>query len=491
MKDGLLQQQEFGFDQIERDVRLDGSLQRAFPLTAVLSSNGKKTQERNDLYRRFCDRMLVDVGLNRKLVSYQGNKHEPGFRWFKYKEGFSRSLVRTLLPQQQGTHVLDPFSGVGTTVVAATGLGHVGTGIEIMPVGNLAAMAVAYASNGIDMGCLEKQAKALVQYSVHGTGNRMEQMPITQGAYPRKTESALMRAQMFISKIDDPAIATVLTLACVSILEDVSYTRKDGQFLRWDPQSGRVVSPKLDKGPLPTVREALGKRMSEIIADIPILERTYAGHIPTLVNGSSLNELKKLQANSVDAVVTSPPYANRYDYTRTYALELEYLGYGHEQLKALRQSLLSATVENGSKRTSIEKDYGEDSLAREAFRMADEQPALQEILDNLTEQAHELSNRNVIRLVKNYFTEMAVVVRELGRVVRPGGSVFMVNDNVRYHGEEVPVDLILSDFAEQSGFRCQTIRMLERGKGNSSQQMGRFGRHEIRKCVYHWEKPDG
>ena len=31
----------------------------------------------------------------------------------------------------------------------------------------------------------------------------------------------------------------------------------------------------------------------------------------------------------------------------------------------------------------------------------------------------------------------------------------MVNDNVQYHGEEVPVDLILSDFAEQSGFRLR------------------------------------
>ena len=49
---------------------------------------------------------------------------------------------------------------------------------------------------------------------------------------------------------------------------------------------------------------------------------------------------------------------------------------------------------------------------------------------------------------------MAVIVQELGRVVRSGENVFMVNDNVRYHGQEAPVDLILSDFAEQSGFRC-------------------------------------
>ena len=75
----------------------------------------------------------------------------------------------------------------------------------------------------------------------------------------------------------------------------------------------------------------------------------------------------------------------------------------------------------------------------------------------------------------------------LGPLVR-GGRVFMINDNVCYHGEEVPVDLILSYFAEQYGFRCRAIWTLPRGKGNSSQQMGRFGRREIRKCVYDWEK---
>ena len=122
--------------------------------------------------------------------------------------------------------------------------------------------------------------------------------------------------------------------------------------------------------------------------------------------------------------------------------------------------------------------------------MVDQQAALQEVLAVLRACAAELSNRNVIALLENYFTEMAVIVRELGRVVRAGGRVFMVNDNVRYHGEEVPVDLILSDFAEQCGFRCAAIWMLQRGKGNSSQQMGRFGRREIRKCVYEWVKVD-
>ena len=188
-------------------------------------------------------------------------------------------------------------------------------------------------------------------------------------------------------------------------------------------------------------------------------------------------------------VMTSPPYANRYDYTRTYALELAWLGYDNDDFATLRQRLLSATVENKSKLEWLRQTYGRDSRVLEnAIEMYHSQTAVHEVLDILREHVQELGNRHVIRLIEGYFLEMSLIVAELGRIARPGGTVVMVNDNVQYHGEEVPVDLILSDFAEQSGFKCKKIWTLQRGKGNSSQQMSKFGRRELRKCVYLWER---
>ena len=64
----------------------------------------------------------------------------------------------------------------------------------------------------------------------------------------------------------------------------------------------------------------------------------------------------------------------------------------------------------------------------------------------------------------------------------------MVNDNVRYQGIPIPVDLILSDIARQAGFEIDRIWVLPKGKGNSSQQMGAHGRQETRKCVYLWRR---
>lgn len=60
-----------------------------------------------------------------------------------------------------------------------------------------------------------------------------------------------------------------------------------------------------------------------------------------VIQGSCLNELCSLPDEHFDIVVTSPPYCNRYDYTRTYALELVFLGAGEEEVKQSRQEMLS------------------------------------------------------------------------------------------------------------------------------------------------------
>lgn len=64
----------------------------------------------------------------------------------------------------------------------------------------------------------------------------------------------------------------------------------------------------------------------------------------------------------------------------------------------------------------------------------------------------------------------------------------MVNDNVRYAGVSISVDLILSDIASTIGFEVEQILILPIGKGNSSQQMGLHGRDQLRKCIYVWRK---
>ena len=447
--------------------------------------------ERENLSSRYGDRISVNESYSRRLVSYQGNRQAPGLRWLKYKEGFSSQFVADLIVQEDPEAVLDPFAGICTTPLVAAGCGRDAMGIEIMPVGVLAGSAIAEAANGLSADDFAPRCTDLLEQVRAGNDvsdeHAFPHVRITTGAFSQANEAEIARARAFVAGIDEPSHKSLLNLACLSVLEESSYTRKDGQYLRWDHRADRKLRSHIDFGPISQFSDALEKRLAEILEDIDGLKDQYGGGNPDLVTGSCLELLKDIPSNKFDLVITSPPYANRYDYTRTYALELAWMGFNQDDFSSLRQLMLSATVENKGKMEWFDVVYGKHrETLDQAVRMYAEQGAVHEVLDILHEHSDELSNRNVLRLIEHYVFEMAVVIAELGRVVRPDGVVIMVNDNVQYHGEELPVDFILSDFAERVGFVCTNIWKLARGKGNSSQQMSRFGRRELRKCVYRW-----
>ena len=99
-----------------------------------------------------------------------------------------------------------------------------------------------------------------------------------------------------------------------------------------------------------------------------------------------------------------------------------------------------------------------------------------------------LNNNGIPRMARGYFYEMACVIAECSRVLKSNAPLIMVNDNVRYAGVSVSVDMILSAIAERLGFEVENILVAPGGKGNSSQQMGEHGREALRKCVYIWRK---
>lgn len=204
-----------------------------------------------------------------------------------------------------------------------------------------------------------------------------------------------------------------------------------------------------------------------------------------LHSGSCLDIMPTLPDSLYDAIITSPPYCNRYDYTRTYALELALLGINEQELAKLRQQMLSCTVENQPK--DLLKINHQWSAAIEA---ANQQQLLQAILKYLDDQKAQgrLNNNGIPIMVRGYFYEMASAIAECYRVMKSHAPLIMVNDNVRYAGVSISVDLILADIAEKLGFQVENILVLPDDKGNSSQQMGEHGREPLRKCVYVWRK---
>jgi site-specific DNA-methyltransferase (cytosine-N4-specific) len=447
---------------------------------------------------------------NRKLVSYQANKQARLHNWLKYKEGFSAQLVEILL-NKIGIHpsqkVLEPFAGSATTLLVAKEYGIDAVGIELLPVCHLAWEAKSrYRDYSVTE--LHQVMKWLQQTPPGLSGTAFPHITITESAFPPEQEAKLMWYQEQFSNLPVGDLTRLLLrLVLMSVLEDISFTRKDGQYLRWDSRSAKAQArdtrrlrqnkqpfKKFDKGRILDVKEALITAFADVIHDIEEMQEN--GERPShqeLIEGTVLEILPQLRSDQFDAVITSPPYCNRYDYTRTYALELAFLGAGEAEVRNLRQELLSCTVENRSKQQRLEAFYSSVSRQSDFQKVIsgiESNAALQEVFTALQIRGArgELNNKGVIRMVEGYFIELAFVIFEMFRVCRSGAQVAIVNDNVRYGGEIIPVDLLMTDLAASFGFSPKTIYVLPQRKGNSSQQMGKYGREANRKSITVWFK---
>lgn len=446
------------------------------------------------LRERFQDRLAVQRSLTRQLVSFQANKGRPAFRWYKYKEAFSAPLIDFLMARYgiSSGNVLDPFAGAGTTLFVAAALGLDAHGIEVLPIGQeiiRTRLLLERDFQTSDFSRLQEWYKKKPWQSSRDR-NPLPTLRITDGAYPPPTAQAIER---YLGAIrgETHLVQQVLRFALLCVLESVSYTRKDGQYLRWDYRSGRRQGAKrFDKGVIFDFDHAISSKLSEILSDLScgdislaMFPRSREYGIVCVKPGSCLNVLPSLGKATYSAIITSPPYCNRYDYTRTYALELALLGISERKLTELRQEMLSCTVENKPKDWIAIQSHWKSAIAA-----ADRQEVLQAILRYLekSKENGSLNNNGIPRMVRGYFYEMACVIAECRRVLKPGSPLIMVNDNVRYAGASVSVDLILSDIAEKLGFSAEAILVLPNGKGNSSQQMGSHGRDVLRKCVYVW-----
>jgi DNA modification methylase len=462
-------------------------------------------QQRQFLYEKMQNRLITTNRLNRRLVSFQANKQLPFYRWFKYKEGFSAELVRFFLERfnVQSGRLLDPFAGMGTTLFTGQELGWESVGIELLPVGAFVIKA-REAANHVGNQEIKKAIRQIMdKMPKTSLLKTLNHITTTKDAFLPETEEQLNRYINVCNRLKDGYLKTLLQFIAFSILEEISFTRKDGQFLRWDTRSNRNLSGKpFNKGKIYTFEEAIQSKVDIILDDLSETSSLLFDHEQSttvkrqpicLFEGSCLDILPSMEENSFDFIMTSPPYCNRYDYTRTYALELVFLGKNQDDVRNLRQALLSCTVENKDKNDFLKQVYattGQKKRFAQIHKCYENNPAVQEVnavLDELNRR-ELLNNKSVSRMVKNYFYEMCFVIAEMSRLLKQNGYCVMVNDNVRYGGEEIPVDLILSSFAENFGFEVKQIYVLSQSKGNSSQQMGTYGKTNLRKCIYLWQK---
>jgi site-specific DNA-methyltransferase (cytosine-N4-specific) len=420
---------------------------------------------RFELEEKFSKIMHEDLSLGSQ-VSYVGNRPIPFLRIYRYKEAFSLNFVNYFLKKfgaSSEDYVFDPFSGLGTTAFTSMLNGVHSVGVDRLPIAYFASRTLPLFTLLNEGEVIDKWNAIMPSVNEKAPAIVASDVSIMKVAFESEVLLKLRKIKSAIDELPNP-YHDILLLVFFSVLEECSLTSKDGQFLR-------LERDKVTSDPL----RAIGIKIAQIEEDIRRFKLLYPKNVeaqrpmPDIYPGDT-RDLSNIQFKKRPTIlITSPPYANRYDYTRSYSLELCFhFVKSFDELKDLRFGILRSHIES-------KIEVGERSP----------HPAVTEVLDALGKK--DLNNPKIPSMITTYFIDMQKVIREWFRVLAPGAKVAMVVDNVRFEGELIPVDLILSDMAEDAGFLVKEI-IVARYKGNSSQQMRKYGKVPVRESVVVWQR---
>lgn len=419
----------------------------------------------NQLISSLQDRNSVrgPVRENNKLRPEDRAAHD----WYRFVLSFPPHLVRQYLHRFQvdgNKCVLDPFCGTGTTLVECKKQGIRSVGIEANPVACFASrvkvdwncdasglmkhagkVALAVAGQLEEEGIEEDGDLPLFKTRNFG-GTRLRTLP---------AEKLKLLLKDSISPI--PLHKTLVLMDFLDTLEDASFGAHERlalakalvfgiSNLNFGPEVG--VSPPKSNAP---VVSAWLDRVFSMSEDLRELRGKNGVH--TVVHqGDSRYPHKFLQPRSIDAVITSPPYPNEKDYTRTTRLESVLLGFVHckEDLRALKRNLVRSNTR------SVYKSDRDDLLIR-SF------PEIRKIAEAIECRRIELGKtsgfeRLYARVTKLYFGGMAKHLSELRNVLRKGARLaYVVGDQASYLRVMIRTGQLLAEIACSLGYELEGI----------------------------------
>lgn len=409
------------------------------------------------------------------LVVATENDDAPIHRWFRLKESFSPSLLETIIPllypkRPASLSLLDTFAGVGTTLLSAQLFPDIAinaTGIERNPF-------IAFAARtklrwpSITPEVLLEEGRHVLEAADKGRSILPSLTSISTGRCITLHKSKqLVGIRDRIKAIKHAATRDALLLGVAASIEPISKIRRDGRALRIvERQPVRVAS-------------TITAQWNRIASDCTVTKaRLPAPGMPLLLEGDGRNPQKLgILSESIDLVLTSPPYPNNIDYTEVYKLELWMLGFithATDFLSLRRQTFRSHP-------TCAPPDLTSDFLAATATG------ELKNTLSPIFERAAQDPQR--LRVFQGYFSDLWTTIKNIHACLKPGGYAVLVVGN-SLHGTNdgaylLPTDLVIAQIAAPLGFTViDTIiaRNLRRRL---------TGNHFLRESLVILQKPHG
>lgn len=400
-----------------------------------------------------------------EISNGRANKLAPQDRafhdWYRFVLSFPPHLVRDCLQRfdlKQDSVVLDPFCGTGTTLVEAKLANLQAIGLEGNSFPHFASSVKT--DWRLEAGELSARARKVAEKAVEifksqGIDDNFSFGEIKDLELKKLSpESQKLILANSISPL--PLHKTLVLFECLKQFEGEPFYRHAllalGNVivfkisnLHFGPEVG-VKKPKTD---VPVVSNWL-MEIDKIVND---LGQVAGKSFPeTKVHLADARSLDMLEPNSIDAVITSPPYPNEKDYTRTTRLESVLLGFinSKEELRALKKRLVRSNTRG------IYKEDDDDQWISEF-------PEIQRIADEIEKRRIELGKdsgfeRLYPRAAKLYFGGMARHLADLRRVLRPGAQLaYVVGDQASYLRVMIRTGQILGNIAQKLGYELTGI----------------------------------
>lgn len=400
----------------------------------------------------------------RFLTTFIPNKVEPIHRWYPYTEAFSKQLIVTLLKKydiygMKNKLVLDPFCGVGTTLLSCKQSGVASKGSDLVPL--TVFVSEVKIQEGYDLKQLKEKIEEITNEPYSPPISKAAKKKIIYKAFTQQEINYILFFKEKINKVQDPKIQNFLKLGLLRAIGEISRAEKSGGWLR------------MVKKDNPPVRSVLKKYLSMMYKDLSPDLTTFINEKQNSVSADvylcDARKLEYLDNSTIDFTITSPPYLNRHDYTQLYKIELMLMDFG-DYWKPDWKELMNIRYQ--TLRSHVEAKYEETDNVKSQ--------ELKRILGRLSKK--HLNNPRIPYMIKGYFEDMYTCLREIYRVTKDHGRVALVVGNVRFEEELIDVDALLADIGQDIGFTPERI-IVTRYKGNSSQQMGKYGRIEVRESI--------
>jgi hypothetical protein len=381
-------------------------------------------------------------GLTPELESlgvFRANRDAPFHRWVHLTEGFSAKLVaQELAKRRDVAHTYDPFGGTGTTPLVVAEMGQAAAWAEVNPYLQEAARTKIAAA------CAHEDEREQI------ASNLLELLHDDEP--PRSAQVAESPIVVVNEKRDffeSDALADLLgwlhrfeslsglgrrighLAVATSAIQSSNMIRAADLRRRTDREIERKRS---------SAHEAVRERLRMMVDDL--LKTPVASGSAVLVSADA--RVLPEDFGDIDLVVTSPPYLNGTNYCRNTKLELLLLGLIQDEagLTDIRSRSVTAGINNVSKR----------------IPEPDVISPVEAIATQLDDCAYDI---RIPKMVRAYFSDMRIVLRETRRVMRPGGQLVLDIGDSRFAGVHVDVPELLSGIAQEVGWElecAETIR---------------------------------